>query len=624
LDLNDAFGEYEAARGAIEDLLGSEVLDFLDPSGTEWDAPLVGGPFQTPPIPGPESFDLRRASTSVDGQLEVAGRVSGAAESSRPVRGSNNWALAGSLTGDGRALLANDMHLGLQVPNIWYRVAMVFPDESAPGGVRRVVGVSLPGVPLLIAGSNGEVAWGFTNTWGDWEDWVVLEPDPADPNRYLAPGGSRPFARFDERIEVKDGGDLALEVRETIWGPVLDRDHAGRERAYRWIAHDPQAVTFASLALEKASTVEEAVAVANRIGAPPQNFVAADVDGHIAWTVMGPIPGRFGHSGRTPRSWSDGSSGWASYLAPEEYPRLLDPEEGRIWTANNRVIDGPMLEKIGTGFRLGARAGQIRDHLRRLEQPDERALLEVQLDDRALFLERWRALLLEVLATDGAGADPERRELTRLVETWGGRASVHSAGYRMVRAYRTFLIDQVYGTILATCRKADERCESRYLNQLEGGLWRLVEERPMNFLSPKFEGWDEQFEAAVEELLEYFGEKDGALAEQTWGKRNAAAIRHPMSRSLPGFLAKRLDMPREPLPGDSNMPRVQGPSFGASERFVVSPGREKDGLFHMPTGQSAHPLSPFYRAGHNAWANGDPTPFLPGEAVHYLKLVPTR
>jgi penicillin amidase len=629
LDLNDADGQYEAARGAIEDLLGAEMLDFLDPLGTEWDAPVIGEPFTVPPVPGPKVFDLRAGSPkgAASARTEASGQARREVfetEPDRPVRGSNNWAVAGSLTADGRALLANDMHLGLRVPNIWYRAVLSFPDDSAPGGTRRVAGVTLPGAPFVIAGSNGEVAWGFTNTWGDWEDWVILESDPADPNWYLVPGGSRPFARFREEIQVKGGKSETLEVRETVWGPVLDRDHAGRERAYRWIAHDPQSITFRMLDLEQASTVEDALETAARIGAPPQNFVVADAAGRIGWTVMGPIPRRFGHTGRTPRAWHDGSAGWDGYLAPEEYPRIVDPGQGLLWTANSRVVSGAMLEPIGTGFRLGARAGQIRDRLRALEEPDERALLAVQLDDRAFFLERWRALLLEVLAADRNGDDSTRRDLAALVEDWGGHASIDSVGYRMVRAFRSFLLDQVYDAILARCKKAEARCEARYLNQLEGSLWRLVEERPMNFLSPEFASWDEQFQAAVDELLGYFAKQDGPLAEQTWGKRNTATIRHPLSFFLPAFLARRLNMPNDPLPGDSDMPRVQGPGFGASERFVVSPGHEEDGIFHMPTGQSGHPLSPFYRAGHEAWVRGEPTPFLPGETVYRLQLIPAE
>lgn len=626
LDLNDGYGEYEAARGAIADLMGPEMLDFLDPLGNEWDAPIVGEPYETPSVPGPEIFDLRAGRSDDDGGpgRQVAAHDRRAVEASamaRPPRGSNNWAVAGTLTPDGRAMVANDMHLGIRVPNIWYRAVLDFGDESIEGGRRRIAGVSLPGTPFVIAGSNGEIAWGFTNTWGDWEDWVIVEPHPHDEHRYLAPGGSRPFARFEEVIRVKDGGSETLEVRETVWGPILGRDHRGRERSYRWIAHDLQGVTFVPLELEGASTVDEAVEIANRIGSPPQNFVVADSTGRIAWTVMGPIPRRHGHDGRVPTSWADGGAGWDGYLEPDEYPRVVDPEEGRIWTANSRVVDGEMLEKIGSGFRLGARAGQIRDHLRSLETPDERDLMSVQLDDRALFLERWRALLLDVVATSGR-SDPAWQELARLADDWGGRASVDSAGYRLVRAFRLRLRDQVYGAILADCRAVEENCRHRYLNQIEGPLWRLVTERPLHFLDPDFESWDEQLEAAVEAVLEEFAEMDGPLAEQTWGKRNTAAIRHPLSRALPGFLARRLDMPAEPLAGDSNMPRVQGQNFGASERSVVSPGREEEGLFHMPTGQSGHPLSPFYRAGHAAWVDGEATPYLPGETRHRLELVP--
>jgi penicillin amidase len=114
----------------------------------------------------------------------------------------------------------------------------------------------------------------------------------------------------------------------------------------------------------------------------------------------------------------------------------------------------------------------------------------------------------------------------------------------------------------------------------------------------------------------------GTISERTWGERNTARILHPLSRALPGFLAARLDMPPDPLPGDSNMPRVQGPKFGASERFAVAPGDEEHGYFELPGGQSGHPLSPFHGAGHADWVEGKPTPFLPGPAQHRLLFEP--
>jgi penicillin amidase len=216
---------------------------------------------------------------------------------------------------------------------------------------------------------------------------------------------------------------------------------------------------------------------------------------------------------------------------------------------------------------------------------------------------------------------PRYRELREVVADWTGRAAVDSADYRLVRAFRLLLAEAVLGSITAACREADERFAVDLILLREEGLWRLVTERPKHFLDPEFESWDQQLLAAVDQLIAYFSATDAALAEQTWGRRNLADIRHPLSRALP-FAARWLDMPAEPLPGDTHMPRFQAPAEGASMRLVVSPGREQKGIFHMPTGQSGHPLSPHYRDGHAAWVKGEPTPFLPGPPEHALVLNP--
>jgi penicillin amidase len=142
----------------------------------------------------------------------------------------------------------------------------------------------------------------------------------------------------------------------------------------------------------------------------------------------------------------------------------------------------------------------------------------------------------------------------------------------------------------------------------------------MHLLDPRFESWDAQLLSAVDALLERFGEEEGPLAQQTWGDRNTVLVRHPLSLAVPQ-LSRWLDIPPRPLPGSGHMPRVQNVRFGASMRMAVTPGREAEGLFHMPGGQSGHPRSPYYRAGHDAWAEGEPTPLLPGPAVHRLTLV---
>jgi penicillin amidase len=622
LELNDETGRRESALSILRDTLPPQMLAFLAPAGTEWDAPLVGAAFATPAIPGPEVLDLRRRQRPHPRPAPpkaAALRVQEARDKDEEaVVGSNNWAVSGTHTADGHALLANDMHLGIRVPNTWYRASIVRPDGA--GGSSRITGVTLPGTPVVVVGSNGHVAWGFTNSYGDWTDLVELEVDPRDPGVYRTPQGPRRFETFQERVRVKGGRDDTLEVRETVWGPVIDEDRRGRPRALAWTAHHPEAVNLGALGLETARTLEEAMAVANRSGIPPQNFTVADATGRVGWTIIGRIPRRVGFDGRLPTSWADGSHRWDGWLTAEEVPRVVDPPSGRIWTANARVVDGESLARLGNGgYDLGARARQIRDDLMRLERATPRDLLAVQLDDRALFLERWRGLLLGALTPAAVQGHPRRGELRRLVETtWTGRASVDSAAYRAARAFRFFLEDQVFASLTGQ-GDAPEGERFRPTSQFEGPLWRLVTERPLHLLDPKFKSWDEQFLSAVDAVLKSDAAQGPRLADRTWGERNTTRIRHPLSAAVPP-LSRWLDVPPRRLPGDENMPRVQGPAFGASERIVVSPGHEETGLFEMPVGQSGHPLSPYYQSGERAWEEGRPAPFLPGPAVHRLRL----
>jgi penicillin amidase len=161
------------------------------------------------------------------------------------------------------------------------------------------------------------------------------------------------------------------------------------------------------------------------------------------------------------------------------------------------------------------------------------------------------------------------------------------------------------------------------LPQFEGVAWPLVTQRPANLLPRRFANWDALLEDAARQVRRDLSAK-GPLSQRTWGEQNTARICHPLSMALPAFARQWLCMPSDPLPGDSNMPRVAGPDFGASERMVVSPGHEVDGFIHMPGGQSGNPLSPYWGAGHEDWVHGRATPFLPGHAEHTLQLVPRR
>jgi penicillin amidase len=626
LTLQDSEGRRESRLAAVYAALPAALADFITTSSSEWETPLVGAPHRVPPIPDASLFDARIAPPAehLPHSRSNADESALLAWFSPPTDddalGSNNWAVAGRLTADGSAIVANDMHLGLSTPNIWYRASMVW--RQTAGRLRRLTGVTLPGVPSLVAGSNGDVAWAFTNSAGDWSDLVIVEPDPANPNRYRTPSGMLPITTVHETINVKGSASVPVEIRETIWGPIVDRDSSGHQRALAWVPLREGGMNFAIAGVETAETLEQLFDVAARAGIPAQNIVAAQRDGRIGWSIAGRIPRRVGHDGRLPTSWADGARGWDGWVTPAEYPRLIDPPDGRIVTANNRLVDEGALQLLGDGgYDPGARARQIKDDLQRTARASVRDMMPVHLDDRAIFLSRWRDLMLQALSATDLENSETRRELRRVViETWTGRASVDSAAYRIVREFRTHVSELAFTPLTERIRQIDAEYPIAAGRGGEGPLWALVSERPMHLLDPKFRTWTDLFVAAADRTAED-AQKAGGIATYIWGRANTVRIRHPLSAAVP-MLGPFLDMPAVELPGDSNMPRVQGPAFGASERFAVSPGREQDGYFHMPTGQSGHPLSPHYRDANAAWITGAPTPFLPGATVHMLTLRP--
>jgi len=279
------------------------------------------------------------------------------------------------------------------------------------------------------------------------------------------------------------------------------------------------------------------------------------------------------------------------------------------------------LASLGAEYDLGARAGQIRDDLMALRGPVTATdMLHIQLDDRAVFLGRWQALLLRVLDEQALQGAPRRAEFRGLVERWKAQASVDSVGYRLVRVYHDHTQQAVWDMLLAALRiPADET--SWPPAQFEGPLWQLVSDQPLHLLARDYGDWRQFLLAQVDATIAELAAVCPQLARCTWGAGNVAHIRHPLSRALP-WAAALLDMPVLELPGDHDMPRVQDGAVGQSERFAVSPGHEEQGYLHIPGGQSGHPLSPFYRAGFMQWARGEPLPFQPGPAQHTLTLAP--
>jgi len=671
-DLQDASNANELALWKLRQHLPAPLYALLTHPGSSWDAPLMGDAFGDATLPTAEDVDLRvepaarqagMGVTSWDaGQtgwspVAVASAVAsspwsalqtalppaaqgrgggGSPAATGHSPGSNNFAVSGALTADGRAIVADDMHLGLRAPNLWFRARLRWPDPAAPGGRVDVQGVTLPGLPAIIVGSNGHVAWGYTNSYGDYLDWALETPCPAPgPAPVQAPDSCTAVQLHRESIHVAGAEPVALAVRETSWGPVLHELPDGRLLSLRWTAHLPGSINLGLAGFAHAGDLDAALAVADRTGVPTQNLVIGDARGRIAWRLLGPLPVRApGCAPAAPASvaTADKASGpegegaedtqaaacpdWP--LASDTSPIAASPAFDRIWTANARTTDGDTLARLGDGgYALGARAGQIRDALQAGERFTEADLLAIQLDDRAILMTRW----WELLRSLGNDTTPALHELATAGDAWQGRASADSTSYRIVRAWRLAVHDRLLEGLLAPARAAaGDDFQAPAFPQFEGVAWPLVQQRPAHLLPQRFDSWPALFEDAAREVRDDLAAL-GPLRERNWGEHNTAAICHPLAGAIP--LGRRLlCMPADRLPGDSMMPRVQGPSFGASQRMVVAPGHEEAGLMHMPGGQSGHPLSPFWGAGHDDWVQGRPTPFLPGPATHTLRLQP--
>ena len=593
--------------------LPPEVVDFLTPDTDDYTTVLLGGknahrPIRPIPIKALTSIRHTLSPTDIKtGMVRMQPRI-----------GSNNWAVAKSKTSDGRAIVANDMHLGLSVPNIWYRAALRYGDVE-------ISGVALPGAPGVVAGSNGHVAWGLTNIGGDFLDLVRLELNPQKPDEYRTHAGWKRFEVVNETIRIKGGKTVDHPVKLTVWGPVSETALMGQPVAIHWTALEPQAVDIGLLYIDKAETLEDAIHVMNRSGGPPLNAAMADNTGRIAWTYCGKIPVRKGFDGASSKSWADGKIGWEGYIPPDDLPRVIDPPAGFLVTANNRTLGTDYPHVIGHNYSNSYRAYRISERLSEMDQITEEDMLQLQLDTTSRFYDFYQQLALSMLTEEAIANKPTLKTVRRHIEAWIGKAEVDSVSFGVLVRFHEGLAADVFTPFLTRCKAVDENFVYTWRNIEPPLRMILTEQVPDLIPDTNYPNWEAWIRSKLEEALQqlYSEYSINSLEQLTWGRINKADIAHPLGRRIP-VLGKFLNMPRDLLPGCSFCVRVSKPDFGASERLVVSPGRHSDGILHMPSGQSGHPLSPNYKDGHQHWAKGEIHAFLPGAATHSLMLKPDR
>lgn len=597
LDLQSATFERDQALIQIEQQYGKHMLKFLT-QPSQYQAALDGSqlaPYSAgiPKLPIPKQ--QTQQSSTVQSSTPAMYAFNSFAASQE--RGSNNWAVTGALTTTGSAMLSDDMHLAMAVPVIWYKAQLNYVHNNVK---TQVTGVSLPGAPAIVVGTNNHIAWGFTNGYIDTADWVALT-------------SNNKTWQVDEQIALPNNEAETYTLTLSEYGPVKYIN--GQAYALSWAAHQSYAVNMQLLQLEQATEVDDALAIASDVGIPVQNLIVVDSQGSAAWKLMGGIPGRKAPSELSVKS-TDYSPLWLQNEA--QRPVVKNPVSGRIWTANSRVVSAQDNERFGNGgYSLGARATQVRDRLFEKQKFVEDDFYQLQLDNQARFLIPWHALLLKQLkAGEGNNA-----AYISAVENWQQCACASSVGYTLVKHYRDEVINITFSTLQQSLSEKNGTL-SYVRRDLEPAVWQLINAQPSSWLNPQFSTWEQQLQGAFSQTIAKLSTQYGNnIQGWQWGKVNELVIEHPFAKQIP-ILARFLNMPKTPGFGDSYMPAVQGRSFGASQRFIVQPGHLENAILTVPGGQSGHPLSNFYRAGFSQYINAENTPLLPQALVHQIIISP--
>jgi len=533
--------------------------------------------------------------------------------------GSNNWVVDGDHTSSGLPLLANDPHLGFSIPAIWYLAHMEAPGLS-------VAGATLPGIPLIIVGTNGDIAWGVTNTGPDTQDLFIERLAPEDNSHYLTPDGSESFAVREEVIKVRFGEDVTVSMLETRHGPILTgvRDQVdgltqdNEAMALSWtMLQDDDRTIEAGLALHTASNWPEFVASGRRYDGPQQNIVYADRHGNIGLLAPATIPIRKSGEGLVPVSGWTGEGDWIGTIPFHDLPGTFNPETGMIATANDKLVAEGYPYLLGHQWQPGYRGERIRDLLAENDNHDVASFRAMQLDEVSLF-----AQLMLPFAHNAEPETENGRTLQSMLEAWGGDMAASSAAPTVYQTWYRELTRAIYADDLGT---------------LFHDAWWFKPVFVLNVMQEDPQDWCRNaetgekttcadlagiaFDHAAEFLIERFGADPSAWR---WGDVHALKLRHRLYGLIPGIDAMTgVDLP---MGGDRFTISTSGFVFNSDNsafatvhgpvlRAVVDLSEPVTGYFVILPGQSANPFSPFYDNLVERWYANDPVP-IPMNRAH--------
>ena len=555
---------------------------------------------------------------------KVPAWLENAATEGLPVNGSNDWVVSGTQTVTGKPLLSNDMHLGHQMPNLWY-------EAHLHAGNLDVAGVTLPGMPYVIVGHNQRIAWGFTNVGPTVTD-VYIENFNAQ-GAYQTPGGWAQPEHRREVIHVKGKPDVNVDVRITRHGPIVTEIVSGETRplALRWTLYDSLHIPF--LEVNEAQNWQDFRRAFSRLDAPGQNVVFADVDGNIGYQTTGKVPIRAAGDGSLPVSGADNAHEWTSYIPFEKLPSIYNPPSGIIGTANGRITPDNYPNSVSMEWAAPWRTERIYRVLesgRQFSMADMLALQnDVHSEAEQFAAERF------VYAVDHATKPSARaKQAADLMRSWDGRMLASSAAPTIaensILELRRLLLEPKLGSAPADSKQADTVLNWKTYSWEMRSVWleNILLHRPKRWLPEAFPNYDELLTAAVDAAVNGpTVPKD--LASWRWGAFNAIEIQHPILGKIP--LIKRWSGPGvQEQSGSGDTVKAVTRHHGPSERFTANLADLDQSTLNTVTGQGGNFLSPYYMDQWKAWYEGT-TFTLPFSAkaveatkAHRLILEPAR
>ncbi len=570
-------------------------------------------------------FATTTQTHSVDPIIELLGPPP-----SRALMGASNaMAVDGSRSAAGKPLLANDPHLWLAAPGIWYLADIAAPGISAIGG-------TLPGIPAIVVGRNSEIGWGVTTTNVDDQDIYIEQVDTDDPGRYRTPEGWAAFEARRIRIEV-DGGETIDEIAyRTRHGPVLSGDQFGagavtpdgHVAALRWTALDPGDRTMSALlGLMQARDIDAAVTASELAVAPAQNLFLADRNG-IAMVVAGAIPARNPASpgqGRIPAPGWHAENDWQGFRAPILNPRVIRPASGAVANANNRITDAPFPINISFDWDASYRIRRLEKELSGRAYHSRDGFVALQNDSVS---EMARAVLPLIAREFWWGSDSEievdrrRQQVIEMLARWNGDMDQHSPEPLIFSEWMRMLTRRLaadeLGPLLEDVEGEQPLFVERVFRDVNGaGAWCDVDKTPEKETCPQMAA------LALDDALASLSREYGSnIQGWRWGAAHVAVHRH-MPLGFFGALAPFFNITNETSGGNHTLLRGQSSGRGptpfrnihaAGLRVVVDFADPDRSLMMIATGQSGHPFSRWYDNLSDLWARGDMIPMSMNDA----------